>query len=179
MRVRESWKMYTETMLNNMWHIFLTKDSVIQGIFLQKTQVLAIPRSYISRHRRNTVQTEAKMDKSTLSVLSTKLATPKRELVNAKRKSEGGQLTLTTSFQKSLLTVLTVLKAAWKMCWASRVHCALSPQLKQILPLKEHRVLTLWLRYNELGGLGSFSVAQMFYEPYIPELDESGASVGP
>lgn len=59
------------------------------------------------------MQTEAKMDKSTLSILNTKLATSKRELVYAKRKSEGGRLTLTTSFQKSLLTVLTVLEAAW------------------------------------------------------------------
>lgn len=59
------------------------------------------------------MQTEAKMDKSTLSILNTKLATSKRELVYAKRKREGGRLTLTTSFQKSLLTVLTALEAAW------------------------------------------------------------------
>ena len=62
------------------------------------------------------------------------------------------------------------------MCWVSRVCCVLFPQLKQILTLKEHRVQPLWFRHNELGGLGSFSVAQMFYDPYFPGLDES---VGP
>lgn len=107
------------------------------------------------------------MDTNTHKDTEHKISHSEKKVVYAKKESGGGQPTL-DEFGTSQ-----------NMCWVSRVHCVLFPQLNQILTLKEHRVQPLGLRHNEPKGFGSFSVVQMFYEPYFPELDESGASVGP
>lgn len=115
MRIRASWEIHTESMLNKACHIFTTKGSVTKGFFCYQTSLINWKFPMSLGIEEMLCKLKSIWTPLHLRMLSTRFAASKKELVCSRKKSWGGQLTPTTSSQKSLHTALRALGVAWNL----------------------------------------------------------------